>query len=148
MVSIGCPNRKPEASPMVKDMSNSEHILVVDDYSAHRNAIAFALSQAGFRVAAAADAARALTLAQKDQFDLIITDYYMPDYSGTDLVKKLREEEKYAKTPIILLTARAGELNKQHLREDLSVFVVSKPCSTNHLVHIVTKCLAAARSAC
>jgi two-component system chemotaxis response regulator CheY len=127
--------------------SEPDHILVVDDYSAHRNALSFSLSKAGFKVSAAADAARALKLADNEHFDLVITDYYMPDYSGSDFIKKLRENEKYANTPTILLTARADELNLDRLRDDLSVLVVAKPCSTKHLVEMVTKCLALAHEA-
>ena len=128
--------------------SQPEHILVVDDYSPHRNAVAFSLTKAGFRVSAAASPIKALTLAEHEDFDLVITDYYMPDYAGSDLVKKLRENDQYAGTPVILLTARADELNVEQLRDELSVLVVPKPCSTKHLVEIVAKCLAMARSGC
>ena len=129
-------------------MSQSEHILVVDDLSAHRNVVAFNLAKAGFRVTAAAHPARALASAHHEQFDLVITDYYMPDYSGTDFVRKLREIDSYVATPIIMLTARANELNLDHLRDELSVLVVPKPCSMTCLLDKVSKCLAIARSAC
>ncbi len=125
-----------------------EHVLVVDDYSAHRNAVAFTLKKAGYRVSAAASAVKALMLAEHEHFDLIITDYYMPGYAGSDLVKTLRGDDKYAGIPIILLTARANELNVEQLRNELSVLVVSKPCPSKHLVDLVEKCLAMARSGC
>lgn len=128
--------------------SQSEHVLVVDDYSAHRNAVAFSLSKAGFRVSVAASAVKALLLAEHEHFDLVVTDYYMPDYAGSDLVKKLREKDRYAQIPIILLTARAHELNVEQLRDELSVLVVPKPCPTKHLVELVSRCLAMARNTC
>ncbi len=127
--------------------SRTEHILVVDDYSAHRNAVAFGLTKAGFRVSAAASATKAMMLAEHEDFDLVITDYYMPDFTGSDLVKKLRENDKYVSIPIILLTGRTNELNVRQLRDDLSVLVVSKPCPTKHLAELVSKCLEMARSA-
>lgn len=125
----------------------SERILVVDDQTSHRNVVAFNLANAGYKVSTAANAPNALTLAEHEHFDLIITDYYMPDYTGTDLIRGLRETDGYASTPIILLTARANELNLQQLRNDLSVLVVSKPCSMARLLDMVSKCLAIARTA-
>ena len=128
--------------------SPSEHVLVVEDQPAHRNVVAFNLSKAGFQVTTAASPVKALALAKHEQFDAVITDYYMPDYSGTDFVKLLRESDGYLATPIILLTARADELNLQRIRDELSVLVLSKPCSMARLVETVTKCLDLARSSC
>lgn len=126
--------------------SQGEHILVVDDQTTHRNVVAFNLVKAGYRVAAAASATKALMLAEHEHFDLVITDYFMPDYTGTDLAKRLREMEKYAATPIILLTGRADELNVQHVQDDSCVLVISKPFSMSQLMRTVSKCLALARS--
>ena len=128
--------------------SQPEHILVVDDLSTHRNVVAFNFSKAGFRVSTAACGAKALTLAAHEQFDLIITDYYMPDCTGTDLIRKLRETDDYANTPCILLTARANELNLEHLCNELLILVISKPFSMSRLLETVSKCLAMARSGC
>ena len=128
--------------------SQSGHILVVDDEPTHRNVIAFSLTKAGFKVSAAASVTKALMLAEHSHFDLVITDYFIPDYTGTDLARKLREMDDYTNTPIILLTGRAEELNTQRVRNDLSVLVVSKPFSMANLMDMVSKCLALARSTC
>ena len=128
--------------------SQSGHILVVDDEPTHRNVIAFGLTKAGFKVSAAASVSKALMLAEHSHFDLVITDYFIPDYTGTDLARRLREMDEYTNTPIILLTGRAEELNTQRVRNDLSVLVVSKPFSVANLMDMVSKCLALARSAC
>ncbi|MHC4180088.1 MAG: response regulator [Planctomycetota bacterium] len=120
----------------------------MDDQKSHRNVVTFNLMKAGFRVSEAASATRALMLAEREHFDLVITDYFMPDYTGTDLARKLREIGDYASTPIILLTGRADELNLQHVRKASSVFVMAKPFSVANLMDMVSKCLALARSAC
>jgi DNA-binding response OmpR family regulator len=128
--------------------SEPEHILVVEDQPAHRNVLAFNLTQAGFRVTVAASPVKAFALAQHEQFDLIITDYYLPDYSGSDFVKLLRKTDNYVATPVVMLTGRAEELNVQALRDTLSVLVLSKPCSMARLLEIVSKCLEAVRTTC
>lgn len=126
----------------------SGHILVVEDDPIHRKVVVLHLSRAGFTVEAAPLAVEALRLAEIEHFDLAIVDYILPDYPGTDLVKLLRKIHGYEATPVILLTARADELNVPRLREQLSVLVVSKPCSMAALVDMVSKCLDIARSAC
>ena len=128
--------------------SQAEQILVLEDNPTHRNVVAFNLTNAGYEVTTAAESSKALLLAKQQQFDLVLTDYYLPDYPGTDLIRLLREIDGYQRTPIILLSGRVEELNVDKLRDQLLVLVLSKPCSMAKLVETVTKCLAIAHCAC
>ena len=125
-----------------------ERILVVDDLAAHRRVVAFNLEKAGFRVESAESAAEALRLAEQNRFDLVVTDYFMPESTGADLILALRQTDGYDSTPVILLTARAPELNLSHLANSLSARVVSKSCSVARLVAMVASSLSARRSEC
>ena len=125
--------------------SLSEHILVLEDGDTYRSIVEFNLSQAGLRVATAATAVEALLLARQEHFDLVIADYYLPDYPGTDFVRLLRQKDDYRNTPVILLTAWADELDRQRLCEDLLVLLLSKSCSMQRLLDAVHKCLAVVR---
>jgi CheY-like chemotaxis protein len=118
------------------------HILVLEDDSAHRKVIEFNLIQAGFKVTTAAESAKALSRATRDHFDLVIADYYLPDYPGTDFIRLLREFDGYKDVPAILLTGRADELDRKRLRNELSVLLLSKPYPMAQLVDTVSKCLA------
>ncbi|MFC1597558.1 response regulator [Planctomycetota bacterium] len=120
----------------------------MDDFRTHRAVVAFNLEQAGYRVTTAANVAEALKLAEKEPFDLVITDYYMPGDTGTNLIRMLRKIDHYADIPMILITAKANELNLKYLSKSLSVHVVSKPCSIARLMDMVSSCLATARGAC
>jgi len=91
--------------------SQPAHILVLEDHPTHRKVLVFNLRSAGFRVTTAADVTKALILAYHEHFDLIIADYHLPDATGADFIKRLRDTDTYVGTPIILLTARANELN-------------------------------------
>ncbi len=122
----------------------AHHILVLEDNPTHRNVVVFNLRKAGYCVSTAAESAKALLLARGQQFDLVIADYYLPDYPGTDFIRLLRRIDGYERTPVILLSGRSGELNVDRLRDELLVFVLSKPCSMAKLVDSVTKCLAIA----
>ncbi|HUT92792.1 MAG TPA: response regulator [Thermoguttaceae bacterium] len=125
--------------------SLSEHVLVLEDGETYRSIVELNLSQTGLRVATAATAVEALLLARQEHFDLVIADYYLPDYPGTDFVRLLRQTDGYRNTPVILLTAWADELNRQRLCEDLLVLVLSKSCSMKRLLDAVFKCLAVVR---
>ncbi len=130
---------------MAKNLQ-SACILVLEDEPTQLSVLAFNLANAGFRVSAAAEAGKALSLAEHQHFDLAIVDYYLPDCAGTDFVKRLRETDRYKHVPVIFLTARAEELNLEYLRSEFSAVVLAKPCSMNRLIDTVLKCLAADHS--
>lgn len=79
------------------------HILVVDDDGRLRDLLARYLSDNGFRVTTAADAAKARARMSALIFDLIVLDVMMPGESGLDLTESLRRTNQI---PILLLTAR------------------------------------------
>ena len=125
----------------------SKHILVLEDNPICRDVVEFALSNVGLSVTAEARATDALLRARRKQFDLVISDYYLPDYPGTDFVRLLRDSDGYEDVPAILLTGRADELDCRRLRDDLFLLVLSKDCGSLQLLVAVFKCLAAVRSA-
>jgi len=83
----------------------SKTILVVEDTVDTRELLHLHLTKEGFTVIIAADGGEGLYMAKSDHPDLIITDINMPNLSGTDMIKQLREEPVFAKTPIIVLSA-------------------------------------------
>ncbi len=89
---------------MSEDNKNvtSAHLLVVDDDSRLRTLLVQFLTEQGFRVQAASNAAEARSQLACHHFDAIILDVMMPGESGTDLTKSLRETMTI---PILLLTA-------------------------------------------
>ncbi len=119
----------------------SAHILVVDDQRGHRDVIKLFLQKAGFRVTVAKDPRIAMVLARKKHFDLVITDYDMPFATGTKFITDLRKIRGYRDTPVFLLTAKAAELDRDSLEQDLSLLLVPKPCSLTSLVEKVSMCL-------
>ena len=117
-------------------------ILLLEDNPTHRKVCAFNLTKAGYHVTLAGLAADALLLAKRQAFDIVFTDYYLPDYPGTDFIRLLRQVDGYESTPAILLTGRAEELNADKLRDELLVSVLSEPCDIVTLLETVTKSLA------
>ena len=90
-----------DAAPPADDAA---HLLVVDDDRRLRKLLARFLSENGYRVTAAENAADARAKLRSFAFDLIILDWMMPGESGLDLARALRDESD---VPILMLTARA-----------------------------------------
>jgi len=82
---------------------NNSSILVVDDDSTLREAIAEALALEGYQVATASDSEVAHRFIDKEQPDMVISDLRMPGGSGLDLLRKCRE--KNTNLPFLLMSA-------------------------------------------
>jgi two-component system, OmpR family, response regulator len=85
-------------------------LLVVDDESFLRDAVASSLRFLGFEVATAADGKEALRLARDGRFDLVVLDVMLPDTDGFEVVRRLREDG--CQVPVIFLTARDTQADK------------------------------------
>ena len=85
---------------------NAPHILVVDDDTRLRELLHKYLTEQGFRITAAQDAADARAKLASFDFDLIVLDIMMPGESGLELTRGLREASQ---VPVLLLTAM-GEI--------------------------------------
>lgn len=84
-------------------------ILLVEDEKKLQDMVAQHLRQEGFAVALAADGLEAMQIWQDIKPDLIVLDLMLPKLSGWDVLKKIRQKNN---TPIIVLTARAEEVDK------------------------------------
>ena len=85
-------------------------ILVVDDEPSIVEALAMALSYAGFDVAEATTGREALASVRRDAPDLIVLDVMLPDVDGLEVTRRLRSDG--VRTPILFLTAREAISDK------------------------------------
>lgn len=79
-------------------------VLVVDDDSAMRNALAAALSSKGYRVVTAAGGKDGLRLAREERPTAIVLDIIMPDPDGWTVLRSLKEDSELCEIPVILAT--------------------------------------------
>lgn len=125
-------------------MSNSlPNILVVDDDRLIRNTLEAALSLNGFRVSLAKSGREAIATASTQGFDAVISDIYMPEGDGLEVLRALRATQ--TALPVILMTAQ-GELDVtvQALAEGASD-VIAKPFDIAALTRLLNDHLAASR---
>lgn len=107
-------------------------ILVVEDDLAVRDLLTFHLSQAGFIVVEAEDASQAW--AKVAEVDLVVLDWMLPDQSGVDWLKRYRIQQGGEYKPVLMLTARASEMDKVAGLESGADDYLSKPFSAAELV--------------
>ena len=112
-------------------MSDSPHILVVDDHRDIRDALARYLEKNGMRVTTAADA-RAMDAAMKaGHFDLVVLDVMMPGEDGLSVCRRLRSDSDL---PILMLTALGEETDRIGGLEMGADDYLAKPFSPRELL--------------
>jgi PAS domain S-box-containing protein len=95
--------------PVAPPSNQGPGILVADDNADMRDYLTRLLHSAGHQVEAVADGPRALEAARARPPALIISDVMMPGMDGLELVAALRADSRTAGTPVLLLSARAGQ---------------------------------------
>jgi two-component system chemotaxis response regulator CheY len=114
----------------------SLRILIVDDSPAMRAYVRRTVQLASLpikNVFEAANGAEALEIVQKEnrdplRLDLIFADLNMPVMNGEEFVTKLREDERDAKVPVLIISTDATQKRVMRLRELGAQGYISKPC--------------------
>jgi two-component system, OmpR family, alkaline phosphatase synthesis response regulator PhoP len=109
----------------------AQRVLVVDDEESILTVLDYALTQEGYEVRTAADAAAAEFLLSQVSADLVILDVILPDRSGLEVARDLRA---HSNVPIIMLSARCEEVDRILGLEFGADDYITKPFSTRELV--------------
>jgi DNA-binding response OmpR family regulator len=126
---------------MVSKVGVRSKILVVDDEPEAVELVGFNLEQAGYAVVTAADGAEALNKARANSPSLIVLDLMLPEVGGLEVCKMLRRDSVTAGIPIIMLTAKAAEIDRVLGLELGADDYITKPFSPRELVLRVKKLL-------
>jgi two-component system, chemotaxis family, chemotaxis protein CheY len=117
----------------------SKRIMTIDDSKTMRDMLMLTLAEAGFDVLQAVDGQDGLDVLDKEQVDVVITDINMPRMDGYEVIRQLRKNPNYVKTPILVLTTEA-EVEKRNLaREAGASGWMVKPFDPDRLVETVRK---------
>ena len=111
-------------------MSNGR-VLIVEDEPPLRRALAMNLVARGYAVTEAENGTRALTALADQRHDVIVLDLGLPDMSGVDVIRAVRQ---FASTPIIVLSARNGSADKVEALDSGADDYVTKPFSMDELL--------------
>jgi len=101
---VSQPQAPVERIVMRRADGNPINVLVVDDEAVLAEMVSMALRYEGWNIATAGDGAAALESARSQRPDVVVLDVMLPDMSGLDVLRKLREESP--QLPVLLLTAK------------------------------------------
>ena len=120
------------------------NVLVVDDAAFIRDLIKKAMrdNYPSFKIHEAIDGRKAQSVLKSNPIDLVLCDWEMPEMSGLELITWMREEERYSKTPFMMITSR-GE--RDHVIKAVTAGVsdyIGKPFTRENFLGKVNKLLA------
>ncbi len=116
------------------ETGSGRKILIIEDESDVADLLTLNLRKAGFRTSTAADGAIGLQKARDDRPDFIILDLMLPKMSGLEICKILKSDNATSHTPILMLTARAEEIDRIVGLEFGADDYVTKPFSPREIV--------------
>ncbi len=116
-------------------------VLIADDEHNIRHILDFSLNAEGFDVVSADNGEDAFTLAVSEQPDLIILDVMMPGRGGIETCKVLKEDERTADIPVILLTARSTREDRDKGKAVGADGYITKPFSPQNVIDSVQSLL-------
>ncbi|MGH0033007.1 MAG: response regulator [Myxococcota bacterium] len=112
----------------------AERILVVDDEPDLLELVRVNLRQAGYEVETAETGREALASLRRGAPELMVLDLMLPDLSGTEVCRQVRQDPELAGLPVIMLTAKADEVDRVVGLELGADDYVTKPFSPRELV--------------
>ena len=109
-------------------------ILIVEDEPDIRDTLNYNFEKEGFKVLSSPDGKSALKLLENNEPNIVILDLMLPDMSGLDLCRKVKNDKKLANTSIIMLTAKSEEVDRIVGFELGADDYVTKPFSIRELI--------------
>jgi CheY-like chemotaxis protein len=103
----------------------SQHILVVDDEPSVRDTLKMALTFEGHTVELASDGPEALQRLAEQKFDIVFTDFNMPEMLGNVLVRRIKQD--YPHQVVVMVTAYADFLGPGEKDTNPVDFIITKP---------------------
>jgi twitching motility two-component system response regulator PilG len=118
-------------------VSSSKKVLVIDDSNTIRRSAEIFLKQGGHEVMLAEDGFDALAKINDCQPDLIFCDILMPRLDGYQTCAIIRRNERFAGTPVVMLSSKDGVFDKARGRMVGSQDYLTKPFTKNQLLQAV-----------
>lgn len=122
-------------------------ILIVDDEPTIRRLVRAALDGRGYRLLEAADGPSALETARCERPDLILLDLALPQLSGTEVCRQLKEAPATADIPVLLLTGMVQQAKRDAAQATGAQGCIEKPFSPSTLTAQIAELLQEAPAA-
>jgi len=137
------PTSEETPSKPLSSLRTDHRILVVDDEPGMAYGVEQILRQAGFWVTVATNGRQALSMLEKAQFDLIISDLNMPGLNGQQFYQRVADGYPHLASRIIFSTGDSGGRRLRSFLENSGSTCIGKPFKADELLHLVRKALQA-----
>jgi two-component system cell cycle response regulator DivK len=127
---------------MIKpDLGQDKKVMIVEDNELNMKLFHDLLEAHGVKTIQARDGKNVLALAREHKPDLILMDIQLPEVSGLDITKWLKDDDELKSIPVIAVTAFAMKGDEQKIREGGCEDYISKPISVIKFIETVQKYL-------
>lgn len=120
-------------------MTIAKRILVVEDNELNMKLFCDILEANGYETIKSTDGTTALELARKHHPALILMDIQLPEISGLEVTRRIREDPLVSKIPIVAVTAFAMRGDEEKIREGGCEAYIAKPISVSQFLETVDK---------
>lgn len=120
-------------------MSEAVKILIVDDEADIAKALTLRLEASGYKVIAASDGLMGLEMIRSEKPDLVLLDIMLPKLDGFKVCRMVKFDENLKNIPIIILTAKATEIDKTTGGDVGAEEYVTKPFDPEKLMAMIQK---------
>ena len=121
--------------------SQTRKVLVVEDNELNMRLFCDLLDAYGFQTFQCRDGAKAVEIARQEQPDLIIMDIQLPEVSGLEVTKWLKDDETLSAIPVVAVTAFAMKGDEERIREGGCEAYLSKPITVTTFIETVRQFL-------
>ena len=112
-------------------------VLIVEDNELNMKLFHDLLDSQGYEILQTREGLQAMALARQHMPDLILMDIQLPEISGLEVTKWLKDDEELAHIPIIAVTAFAMKGDEERIRQGGCEAYISKPISVMHFLDVV-----------
>jgi DNA-binding response OmpR family regulator len=123
--------------------SRKQKILLAEDDAAMRRFLEITLQRAGYEVTSAEDGLAAMKIAFAGQFDAVVADAVMPNLTGHDLCRMLRQNADYKTTPLIILSGLEQQISANVASDCADIYLVKGANLKEDLTENLTKFIGA-----
>lgn len=116
-----------------------QHVLLIEDEPHIAEAIRFLLARDGWRVSTLADGGGAVAQVRAARPDVVVLDVMLPGRSGFDILAELRADPEWATLPVLVLTARGQDREREAALRAGATGFLSKPFANDELVTAVRR---------
>jgi DNA-binding NtrC family response regulator len=122
---------------MLDSQAKMVRVLIADDERGARLALEVPLRLGGYKVAAVASGREAIELGRRERFDVVLTDVFMPDVGGLDVIREFRQFSP--ETKVIAMTAQGSlEIALEAIQEG-AVDFIAKPFAIEQVLAVVER---------